>query len=64
MRTGLSWQSHDVIDQQARILLNESEQATLRYYLREYQKGAVAVGGLVAALFELLNTQAKVRVRI
>ncbi|XP_041368302.1 whirlin-like isoform X2 [Gigantopelta aegis] len=59
MRTGLSWQSHDVIDQQARILLNDSEQATLRYYLREYQKGAVGVDGLVSALFELLNTQAK-----
>ncbi|KAH9488897.1 hypothetical protein Btru_058318 [Bulinus truncatus] len=47
------------LQQQVRLLLNESEQASLSYYLAEYDKSAVSVQGLVQALFELLNTVAK-----
>lgn len=50
----------DMIEEQAHQLLNEKEQGTLRYYLNEYQKGFIRVDGLVMALFELLNTHAKV----
>ncbi|ESO96044.1 hypothetical protein LOTGIDRAFT_116246 [Lottia gigantea] len=49
----------DMIEEQSRILLNETEQATLRYYLTEYQRNSIMIDGLVFALFELLNTQAK-----
>ncbi|KAI8741814.1 whirlin, partial [Biomphalaria glabrata] len=45
--------------EQVRLLLNESEQASLSYYMAEYDKRAVSVQGLVQALFELLNTMAK-----
>ena len=50
----------DMIENQARDLLNNTEQGTLRYYLTEYQKGYITVDGLVLASFELLNTKAKV----
>ena len=49
-----------MIDEQARQLLNENERATMNYYLGEYQKGHINIDALVLALFELLNTQAKV----
>ncbi|XP_048244992.1 whirlin-like isoform X1 [Haliotis rufescens] len=57
--TTTSWPQNDVIEQHARILLNSKEQTTLRYYLSEHQKGTIQTDGLVFALFELLNTQAK-----
>ena len=53
----------DMIEEQARDLLNNTEQGTLRYYLSEYQKGYITVDGLVLASFELLNTKAKVLTR-
>ena len=49
-----------MIENQARELLNNTEQGTLRYYLSEYQKGYITVDGLLLASFELLNTKAKV----
>ncbi|XP_050389473.1 whirlin isoform X2 [Patella vulgata] len=59
MLNSMSRQQWDMIEEQARILLNEHEQATLRYYLTEYQRSSIMIDGLVFALFELLNTQAK-----
>ncbi|XP_076436125.1 whirlin-like [Babylonia areolata] len=50
---------YDVVEQQARELLNREEQATLRYYLAQYVRGGVSVPGFVAALRELFNTGAK-----
>ncbi|KAK7495762.1 hypothetical protein BaRGS_00012982 [Batillaria attramentaria] len=50
---------HDVLEDQARVLLNNEEQATLRYYLAEYSRNNIRVPGLVSALVELLNTGAK-----
>ena len=54
----------DMIENQARELLNNTEQGTLRYYLSEYQKGYITVDGLLLASFELLNTKAKVCVHV
>ncbi|XP_032721585.1 whirlin isoform X2 [Lontra canadensis] len=48
-----------LLEEQARHLLNEQEQATMAYYLDEYRGGSVSVEALVTALFELLNTHAK-----
>ncbi|KAL8598162.1 hypothetical protein ACOMHN_043233 [Nucella lapillus] len=50
---------YDVVEEQARELLNREEQATLRYYLAQYSRGGVTVPGFVAALRELFNTGAK-----
>ncbi|CAL1533598.1 unnamed protein product, partial [Lymnaea stagnalis] len=47
------------VHETSRLLLNESEQASLNYYLAEYEKGTISVQGLVQALLELLNTGAK-----
>ncbi|XP_059162639.1 whirlin-like [Physella acuta] len=44
---------------QASLLLNSTEQTALNYYLAEYDKQTIAVQGLLQALFELLNTPAK-----
>ena len=56
---------HDILEEQARVLLNTEEQATLRYYLAEYSRDVVTVPGFVSALVELFNTGAKVgRVRV
>lgn len=49
-----------LLEEQARHLLNEQERATMSYYLEEYRGGSVSVEALVMALFELLNTHAKV----
>ena len=51
----------EIVEAQARVLLNTEEQATLRYYLTEYNRDVVKVGGLVSALVELFNTGAKVK---
>ncbi|XP_052222739.1 uncharacterized protein LOC127838790 isoform X2 [Dreissena polymorpha] len=58
LNTGISvkW---DSIEHQASVLLNETEQGTLRYYLSEYQTEFISVDGLAMASFELLNTKAK-----
>jgi hypothetical protein len=53
-------QQWGMIEEQARQLLNDTERGTLNYYLNEYQKDHVTVDALVLALFELLNTHAKV----
>ena len=56
---------YDILEEQARVLLNTEEQATLRYYLAEYSRDVIKVPGFVSALVELLNTGAKVgRVRV
>lgn len=49
-----------LLEEQARHLLTEQERATMTYYLDEYRRGSVSVDALVMALFELLNTHAKV----
>ena len=49
-----------MIQEQAFNLLNENERGTMNYYLAEYHKGHVSIDALVLALFELLNTHAKV----
>lgn len=50
-----------MIEEQARQLLNDNERATMNYYLAEYEKSQINVQSLNLALFELFNTQAKVR---
>lgn len=54
-------QTRVMLEEQARHLLNEQERATMGYYLDEYKEGNISVDALVMALFELLNTHAKVR---
>ncbi|XP_071947802.1 whirlin-like isoform X2 [Antedon mediterranea] len=54
--TSMTW---NMIEEQARQLLNENERGTMKYYLGEYQKAHISVDELVLALFELLNTHAK-----
>lgn len=58
--SSLGNQTRLLLDEQARHLLNEQERATMAYYLEEYRGGSVSVEALVMALFELLNTHAKV----
>lgn len=58
--SSLGNQTRVVLEEQARHLLNEQERATMSYYLDEYRGGSVSVEALVMALFELLNTHAKV----
>ncbi|XP_070175676.1 whirlin-like [Littorina saxatilis] len=50
---------YDIVEDQARVLLNTEEQATLRYYLAEYTREVIRVPGLAFALAELFNTGAK-----
>ncbi|KAM9391537.1 whirlin [Pholidichthys leucotaenia] len=47
------------LEQQAYMLLTESERQTMVYYLQEYQEGHIGVEPLAMALFELFNTHAK-----
>lgn len=54
-------QSRAMLEEQARHLLTESERQTMGYYVEEYRDGHIGVEQLVMALFELLNTHAKVR---
>lgn len=53
-------QSRAMLEEQARHLLTEAERQTMNYYVEEYRDGHVGVEQLVMALFELLNTHAKV----
>lgn len=53
-------QSRAMLEEQARHLLTEPERQTMSYYIQEYRNGHVGVEQLVMALFELLNTHAKV----
>ncbi|XP_059850035.1 whirlin-like isoform X4 [Hypanus sabinus] len=59
MLSSLVNQARAMLDEQARHLLNEQEQATMAYYLNEYTESNIGVQALVMALFELLNTHAK-----
>ncbi|XP_069746264.1 whirlin isoform X1 [Narcine bancroftii] len=59
MLSSLVNQARALLDEQARHLLNEHEQATMAYYLDEYKENNISVQALVMALFELLNTHAK-----
>lgn len=54
-------QSRAMLEEQARHLLTEAERQTMGYYVEEYRDGHIGVEQLVVALFELLNTHAKVR---
>lgn len=54
-------QSRAMLEEQARHLLTEAERQTMGYYVEEYREGHIGVEQLVVALFELLNTHAKVR---
>lgn len=58
--SSLGNQTRVLLEEQARHLLNERERATMAYYLEQYRGGSVSVEALVMALFELLNTHAKV----
>lgn len=58
--SSLGNQTRVLLEEQAGHLLNEQERTTMAYYLEEYRGGSVSVGALVMALFELLNTHAKV----
>lgn len=58
--SSLGNQTRVLLEEQARHLLSEQERATMTYYLDEYRRGSVSVEALVMALFELLNTHAKV----
>lgn len=53
-------QPRALLEEQARLLLTEPERQTLSYYLEEYREAHIGVEQLVMALFELLNTHAKV----
>jgi len=55
-------QSRAMLEEQARHLLTEVERQTMNYYVEEYRDGHIGVEQLVMALFELLNTHAKVSV--
>uniref|UniRef100_A0A4W4GWH4 PDZ domain-containing protein n=1 Tax=Electrophorus electricus TaxID=8005 RepID=A0A4W4GWH4_ELEEL len=47
------------LEEQAYLLLTETERQTMSYYLQEYQRGHIGVEPLAMALFELFNTHAK-----
>ncbi|CAH1787596.1 unnamed protein product [Owenia fusiformis] len=59
LNSSMSGQHWGMIQEQARLLLNENEKGTMNYYVTEYQKGLIPVEGIVMALLELLNTHAK-----
>lgn len=50
-----------MLEEQARHLLTEAERQTMGYYMDQYRDGHIGVEQLVVALFELLNTHAKVK---
>ncbi|XP_028852006.1 whirlin isoform X2 [Denticeps clupeoides] len=52
-------QTQSTLEDQAFLLLTESERQTMSYYLQEYREGHIGVEPLAIALFELLNTHAK-----
>lgn len=54
-------QSRAMLEEQARHLLTEAERQTMGYYVEEYRDGHIGVEQLIVALFELLNTHAKVK---
>lgn len=56
VRTG-AWNS---LEEQAFMLLTETERQTMSYYIQEYQRAHIGVEPLAMALFELFNTHAKV----
>ncbi|XP_053337642.1 whirlin [Clarias gariepinus] len=47
------------LEEQAYLLLTETERQTMNYYIQEYQCGHIGVEPLAMALFELFNTHAK-----
>lgn len=47
------------LEEQACLLLTETERQTLSYYIQEYQHGHIGVEPLAMAMFELFNTHAK-----
>ncbi|XP_078381387.1 uncharacterized protein LOC144664126 isoform X3 [Oculina patagonica] len=49
----------NLITEQARQILNDNELGTLKYYLDEYCKGYIKISAFVLALFDLLDTAAK-----
>jgi len=49
----------NLMAEQARRVLNENELGTLKYYLEEYSKGYITISAFALALFDLLNTPAK-----
>ncbi|XP_051552466.1 whirlin-like isoform X2 [Myxocyprinus asiaticus] len=51
-----AWSS---LEEQAYMLLTETERQTMSYYIQEYQRGHIGVEPLAMALFELFNTHAK-----
>ena len=56
---GLPSQKNLIADQAGQIL-NENELGTLKYYLAEYSSGYISISAFALALFDLLNTPAKV----
>lgn len=58
--SSLGNQTRLLLEEKARHLLTEQECATMAYYLEEYRGGSISVEALAMALFELLNTHAKV----
>lgn len=53
-----------MLEEQARHLLTEAERQTMGYYMDQYRDGHVGVEQLVVALFELLDTHAKVKTEV
>uniref|UniRef100_A0A9J7Y5U2 Whirlin b n=1 Tax=Cyprinus carpio carpio TaxID=630221 RepID=A0A9J7Y5U2_CYPCA len=51
-----AWSS---LEEQAYMLLTETERQTMSYYIQEYQRAHIGVEPLAMALFELFNTHAK-----
>ncbi|XP_051981827.1 whirlin-like isoform X2 [Xyrauchen texanus] len=51
-----AWSS---LEEQAYMLLTETERQTMSYYIQEYQRDHIGVEALAMALFELFNTHAK-----
>ncbi|XP_076854619.1 whirlin [Brachyhypopomus gauderio] len=47
------------LEEQAYLLLTDTERQTMSYYLQEYQRGHIGVEPLAMALCELFNTHAK-----
>ncbi|XP_058015551.1 whirlin [Ahaetulla prasina] len=54
-------QNRVMLEEHARHLLNEPERTTMAYYLDEYKEKNISIDSLIMALFELLNTHAKVK---
>lgn len=58
--SSLGNQSVVALEERARLLLTEPERSTMNYYLQQYKDLHIPVQAFVIAMFELLNTQAKV----